>query len=43
VVDVVVSTLDDAARGAAFGAVVVALVFAATSLWPRRPADVSHP
>jgi hypothetical protein len=43
VVDVVVSTLDDAARGAAFGAVVVALVFAAASLWPRRRADVAHP
>jgi hypothetical protein len=43
VIEVVVSTLDDAARGAAFGGVVVAVLFLATSLWPRRRETVTHP
>lgn len=43
VIEVVVATLDDAARGAAFGGVVVAVLFAGASLWPRRRESVTHP
>jgi len=43
VIEVVVSTLDDAARGALAGSLVVAAVLLGVSLWPRRRAQPVHP
>jgi len=43
VIEVVVATLDDAARGAVFGGVVVAVLFVGASLWPGRRESVTHP
>lgn len=43
VIEVVVSTLDDAARGALVGSVAVAAVLFGVSLWPRRRAQPVHP